>query len=224
MENNIYLNKLIEQFRDASGVTIDVNSKEFMKEFREWLFRMQVLGDEYGRQLDKNNIYFASDKYAEVGKGPKDSIALMYDDMDTTIISPYMEGYKKDNTHRKIINSSFTVTGPLPTLIKEENGKLVDIKLIKPEDIRVFMTHNPYNLGNVTDWKELHNNPENGIIIGMFGYTYDKDYEAKIKYMEGLKNCASLPYFYDSFTVNDRYFSVFSTNMHEKNKIYTKKR
>ena len=225
MNNKEYLNKLIEQFKLTRGITDNVYTVEFMTEFKEWLFLLQLLGDEYGRGLDRNCIYFGNEKYAEVGKGPKDSIAIMYEDMDTTIISPYFNYYLKLNPYRNIINANFKVTGDIPTTVKDvEYGEAIDVEVIKPKDIEVFMTHNPYNLDTLTNWIELHNNPNNGIIVGMFGYTYDKDYSDKIEYMESLRKGTIIPYKYDSYTIGDKYFSMFSTDMYEKGKTYTKKR
>ena len=225
MKNNEYLNKLIEQFKIARGITYNVYTVEFMEEFKEWLFRQELLCDEYGRGLDRNCIYFGSDKCAEVGKGPKDSVAIMYEDMDTTIISPYFNDYLKLNPYRNIINADFKVTGDIPTIMKDDKEEdAIDIEVVKPSNIEVFMTHNPYNLDSLTNWIELHNNPNNGIIVGMFGYTYDKDYNDKINYIESLRKGTVIPYKYDSYTIGDKYFSMFSTDMYEKRRVYTRKK
>ena len=77
---------------------------------------------------------------------------------------------------------------------------------------------------DVKNWIELHNNPKNGIIIGMFGRTYDKDYQEKVKFMESLRQSTNIPYNLESHTIGDKYFYVFNTDICEKEKKYIKKR
>ncbi len=224
MKNDIYLAKLIKQFKTVRGIADNINFEEFKEEFQDWLFHMQIQRDEYARFICKSDIYFDDESYAEIGKGPKDSVAILYEDKDTTIISPYFENYLSYNTYRKFINSSFSVIGSIPNLAEERDGKLVSFDVIYPEDIKVFMTHNPYNINDVKNWIELHNNPKNGIIIGMFGRTYDKDYQEKVKFMESLRQSTNIPYNLESHTIGDKYFYVFNTDICEKEKKYIKKR
>lgn len=48
------------------------------------------------------------------------------------------------------------------------------IKIIDSENIRRFITQNPYKQENIRNWEQLHNQGSN-ISVGVFGSIHDKN-------------------------------------------------
>lgn len=210
MENKIYLNNLLNQFNDATGSNLtDVNSLEFIK----WKNRRLMQGYTYTRLLSYMGVLFDDYSCAEIGKGREDSAFLSY---DTSIISPYIDNplcYEKEG---KIIVSDFEVVCSVPSLVKYRDGKIIDFTVVPVEDIKNFMTQNPYNDDCIKDWWQLHIGDYNGITFGVFGNIYDKDKDKKIKLLNNLKEKMIDCYVECSDYIGDQYFHVVATDMDKK--------
>lgn len=209
MENERYLNNLIEQFKAATGVkTVDTNSKEFMKEFREWLSKRQVMGDGYIALLNYMELYFDTPHCAEIGKGRYDSVVLPY---ETTIITPYSDGIIRVNDG-EVINSDFNVFVGAPLLTSNE----MDFRVIQPHQISTYMTQNPYSSDAIRCWHQLHCNHNNAIILGVYGKTYDKDMETKINQLKKLRAKLFDNYVEDYALGGDNYWYALATDTKAK--------
>lgn len=205
-----YLNKLIEQFKSAKGIKCaDVNSKEFMNDFREWLSSRKSMGNDFAEFVDYMGCHPTVFDLAtvEVGKGIHDTIGL---DCNIGVITPYSEGL--DTMIPDIVTANFEVQNDgFPTIIRKSgNGVLyggVDISRV-----RRFLTHNPYDASCIRNWEHLHNNKEN-ITVGVFGSIYDKDMEQKIRQIEELKNKMTSGFFKEEYDTSreNYYYAVSST-------------
>lgn len=179
-----YLNKLIEQFKSAKGIkSVDVNSKEFINEFREWILSRKSIGNNYADFIEYMGCYptIFNGEAVEIGKGQHDTIAL---DNTIGIITPYSEGL--DVIIPEIVVADFKVQNGLPTMIKNSKNA-VQSEIVDTTRVRRFLTHNPYDESCISNWEQLHNNKEN-ITVGVFGSIYDKDKNTKIRQIEELKD------------------------------------
>ena len=97
-----YLDNLSKQYQDATGArTIDINSKQFLKELHSWTSERQKMGKGYLELLNHIGLYdFSSSYYAEIGKGCMDTIV---GDYSTTIITPFSEVMENRMPGRKIV-------------------------------------------------------------------------------------------------------------------------
>lgn len=213
MNINQYILNLIEQYKKATGTTnIDLESIAFLKDFNAWIARNKVIGDIYLGMLENRGILFDTEKCAEVGKGKDDSIVTPY---YTSIITPYTKGLKK--LEGKIIKSTFNIVDNTP-IIYESKGITLP-KTINPNEINTFMTQNPYIETNLNDWAKLHNNPNyNGIILGVYGSSEDKDKETKIDELRKIRKLLDEPYIEEELINNSHYCYVVATD------VLTKKR
>lgn len=155
-----YIDNLVEQFIKAEGITkYDLDSKEFLREFSEWLKERQMMGKIFTSLLDEMEIKYNSFNTAEVGKTSFDSICKDY---STTIITPYVYGFERRNN---LFETPFYVDMFGNPIIHRHNNI---------EMINTYMTYNPYEAQNVHNWDKMHNEGKN-IIVGIFGSENDKD-------------------------------------------------
>lgn len=205
-----YLNKLIEQFKSAKGIKCaDVNSKEFMNDFREWLSSRKSVGNDFVEFVDYMGCYptVFEGVTVEVGKGIHDTIGL---DCNIGIITPYSEGL--DTMIPDIVTANFEVQNDgLPTIIRN-SGNGVFREFVDTNRVRRFLTHNPYDASCIRNWERLHNNKEN-ITVGVFGSIYDKDIREKIRQIEELKNKMDSGSFKEEYDTSrgNYYYAVSST-------------
>lgn len=217
-----YLNKLIEQFKSATGTKkVDVNSQEFVKEFSEWVKSRKLMGKDYTSFIEYMAVHptVISKESIEIGKGKHDSIAL---DTGIHMITPYSEGIKRTNAG--IITANFFVYDGIPAIIRYNKGGN-QIEAIDPQYVRSFLTHNPYEQSCIRNWEQLHN--IGGIItVGIFGSLHDKDIESKIRQLEMLKDKMNSGYKDDYATIDDSYFYAITSTRKVlvKTKTYTKTR
>ena len=86
--------------------------------------------------------------------------------------------------------------------------------IIQSNDIDTFMFHNPYNSINLNAISSLHDNLEyNGIIYGIYGKTYDKDKDEKLKKLYKLRALLFENYIEEDFNVGDNYCYMLSTDI-----------
>lgn len=178
-----YLNKLIEQFKNATGVkNVDVKSQTFIQEFSEWIKSRQIIGNEYGSFIEYMGVHpEIGDSSVEIGKGKYDSIVL---GTDIPMITPYSDGIKR--TPAGIITADFGVYEGTPMIIKHNKGGN-QLEIVDTQAVRRFLTQNPYEQSCIRNWEQLHNAGDN-ITVGIFGSIYDKDIEQKIRQIESLKS------------------------------------
>ena len=197
---DIYLEKLMKQFTKANGLnSIDMNSLEFLNEFKEWVTRQRVVSRDYKDLL--NYMQIPLSKIAEVGKGEFDSLAL---NNNLLMITPYAEelALEKD----KIINADFMVTVEKPLLIGPDKKEI-----ILDRRINSFMTYNPYEEEDIINW-ELLVGQGYPITTGVYGKIYDQDKTTKIKLLKNLKNKILQEVQEEYVTLEDKYlYVIYST-------------
>jgi len=203
-----YLNKLIEQFKNATGTkNVDVNSQEFVKEFSEWVKSHKIIGEDYISFIEYMDVHptVISEESVEIGKGKHDSIVL---GTEIPMITPYSEGIKRENG--RIITADFRVYNGTPIIIKHNKDEN-QFKAVDTQCVRRFITQNPYEQSCIIDWEQLHNRGEN-ITVGIFGSIYDKDIERKIQQIEALRDGLSDDYFKEDYvTEGDSYYYAVSS-------------
>ena len=196
---DIYLEKLMKQFTKANGLNkIDMNSLEFLNEFKEWVTRQRVVSRDYKDLLNYMQIPLA--KIAEVGKGEFDSLAL---NNNLLMITPYAEELALEND--KIINADFMVTVEKPLLIGPDKKEI-----ILDRRINSFMTYNPYEEEDIINW-ELLVGQGYPITTGVYGKIYDQDKTTKIKLLKNLKNKILQEVQEEYVTLEDKYLYVISS-------------
>lgn len=202
------LDILIEQYQKATGIKyVETCSGSFLKEFLEWVEQRQKIGENYIRLLNSMNVNYDDTKCAEIGKTEYDSVVMSY---HTTIISPYIISNKPEHLG-KLILGDFTIVDANPTLLKILNGRIVK-RAIEAYQIKTFMTQNPTSDSEIKDWKYLHNCGDNNIIIGMYGNTYDKDLEDKLKRIKNFAETLTKADYKEDFdSVGDTYFYALAS-------------
>ena len=171
--NGIYLRHLIDQYMDATGIKcLPTNNERLKKEITEWLKERDSLTDTYKMLLDCMDIEYNHPMTAEVGKGFQDTIVY---NNNTTIITPYPNNLER-NIKNKIINASLQISC--------QNANLPPTPLPKIDHL---MTENPYTRTDINNWEYIFNDSNIYATIGVFGRTYDKDKDKKIKMLKEFK-------------------------------------
>ena len=207
MKTNEYLNNLINQFKAATGTKyVDINSQEFISEFSEWIKSRRIIGAEYFFFIQNMGVEpDIFDGGYEIGKGAHDSIVL---GTSTPLITPYSDGII--SPENKIIKAKFGMFYNIPVLYGNDCDD-VELRVREINNIRRVITQNPYDQKCIRDWEIFHNGGEN-ITVGVFGNTYDKDIESKIRQIEMLKEKMDEGYEEDFTTDRDMYYYAISSN------------
>lgn len=196
---NTYIRLLFEQFKQAEGIkSFNEETKLFMIDIICWIKEREKIGQEYLYLLNELDIPFEYRDCAEIGKTYLDSAVKNF---GTTIITPYINGFEKD----RVIEGQFEVFESKPTIIipKEQERKI-----ISSQAIRNFITHNPYSEESIATWHHLHNSRNGNIAVTVFGKTYDKDIDSKIKMLKSLKDKLEYPSQEVYETIQDNYFYI----------------
>lgn len=208
MEKN-YINKLIEQFKSATGTkNIDVTSEVFISEFSEWIKKRMAISKGYVNFVDYMGVY-PSIGYStyEIGKGKYDSIAK---EAGICMITPYFEDVPSIDVP-SIIKADFEFCLDTPIIVRKDNGKYLS-EVLDTKFIDRFITQNPYNQYCIRNWEQLHNVGEN-ITVGVYGNTFDKDMESKFKQIEMLRDGFVDGCFKEEHGIDgDSYYYVVSSN------------
>ena len=216
----MYFNYLLDQYRKATGCVIDVNSKDFLNDFKNWLSDMQKKGKTYISFLEDLGLKVDSYFIAEVGKGKSDTIVR---DLETTIITPYPEGIDRDGfNYSRLIMANFKIYDGIPTLLMRDGHGNKILDTLSPSMFNCFMTQNPYSPKHMMYWDEIHNRGEKEIIMGMFGSIYDKDADDKVKELKEFKDKLVGSYNEDYMVENDTYCYVVASDKVEK-KLFKRK-
>lgn len=201
--NYIYLNNLIEQFKSSTGIRkIDVNSKEFIKDFSNFLNLNKSIGDEY-RKFARELGLISFTSAIEVGKGCLDTITTS----DILMITPYEEGLKNE----KLINGDFKVIESMPIVTKDDESFIVNTRIIDR-----FITQNPYSKTSIKNWESLHNVGAN-ITIGVYGSLSHKDKDKKILELKEFKRKLLTDDYEEEYeTFDNMYFYAIASSRNKK--------
>lgn len=215
-----YLKRLIGQFKNATGTNnIDINSEEFIQEFRIWINERKSMEHRYSSFIEYMGVpSVISECSVEIGKGKFDSIAL-----ETTIpmITPYYEGITAiDN---RIITADFIVYSGTPTILRHYKNRK-QFEVVDTRYFKRFITQNPYEQSCISNWEQLHNRGHN-ITVGIFGSVYDKDIELKLKQIKTLSDKLNDNSYVEEYTTDADlyYYAISSTKKVKiKEKILTR--
>ena len=194
-----YKDLLISQYEKATGIeNLDTSSEMFISELFEWINRRTVIGDKYINFLKSIRSDFISRDTAEVGKGKFDTLTT---NDDIRLITPYLKG-------ENVMRNRFGVFDGIPLLLSD--GVTNSFNPIY--DISTFMTQNPYTIYDIINWHQLYNYGDYDIIVGMYGNTYDRDREEKIKWLKALKEKLEEPCIMKSENIGDTYYCAVLSN------------
>lgn len=210
--NKEYLNKLIEQYKKATGTyNIDLDSPTFIMDFNNWMAINNGIGSiTYMHLLEDLGLYINQKSCAEIGKGYRDSLVS---ETERTIITPYPENLQNRFTGQTI-NSNFNIQYGVPMIYQQDELNIP--KIIKPTEVDTFMTFNPY-LGIDNSWAQIHYNPKyKGIILGVFGKKEDKDKDTKIKELIMLRSLLEDDYIYEDCSLGDSYCHILATDTYKR--------
>ena len=147
------------------------------KDFIRWIFERKEIGNEYVDFLENLNLSIKTPQTAEIGKSMFDTIVSSF---DTTVITPhdYFE------TGKRVLKYDFFPNRE-PRLIKYNDEKMDIIPV--PEDIKQFITQNPYDEFDLIGYEDLFNGNYD-VIVGMYGHIHDNDKERKLRMLRDLKD------------------------------------
>lgn len=153
--DKIYLLKLLNQFHEADGITIngeiDNCFLEWLKDYQKVLLHFKDYYEFLGLSIDGWESY-------ELGKGKLDSIILDKSHSISLYSTPKSELFILDNNPLKISREG--------------------IEQIEGSDL--FYTYNPYTIQDIENIKKLSQIGEL-ISISVCGKNFDKDKQTKIK-------------------------------------------
>ena len=205
----MYLNYLIDQFKQATGIKhIDINSETFINEFSKWLLYRQKIVDKYAQyvsSLEKSPLMVFGG--VEFGKTKYDTVS---EKLDLSVITRHTKGL--EHTDKLIMAADLVTRNGQPILLTpyKEKKSLSD-------RIGVYCTHNPYFDTDITTWPLLHNMGKN-IVFGMCGSIYDRDCETKLKLLETIKAGMQQDYTFDYIVDGDNYYYALQTEASAKSR------
>ena len=178
-EKEIY--NLLNQFKTTMGIkTIDIHSKAFQNDFKEWLRLRQMQGYRYMDFLYELNNSVIERTTAEVGKSRFDTVVVPF---DTTIISPY--DYKSFPARERIIPA--TLLAFSEPLLYFPDSKKAKLECFSTRSIDTIMTQNPYSRESISGYENLHNSGNIDIAVGAFGSIYDKNIKENLEMLKSLR-------------------------------------
>ena len=190
-----YLNNLLEQFRLATNSKIDINSKEFLKAFANWIRERQIIGEGYTESLR-----FQDSDCAEVGKGSYDTVVRPF---NTTIITPNAVSFEMDRVKNRVVNGNIEVLDSSVVLVR--NNKPI---YLVSDIISTYMSQNPYSVSEFLNLINVSNSVGSNIILGVYGSIYDKDKSAKVDELRDLSKRLNYAFISNYETSNDTYYYV----------------
>ena len=194
--NGVYLRHIIDSYQRTTGNRCLPQNKEFLEtELHNWIKERQKLIENYTLLLEVMDIDYNNRMTAETEKGIHDTIVY---DKDTTIITPYTNGFQT-NIKNKIIKANIQISNqnanippsPIPT-------------------IDHLITQNPYEEVNINNWEYIFNDSDIYATIGVFGYIYDKDREYKITMLKKFKERLKDNYKEEHYRIEDEYGYVIT--------------
>ena len=195
-----YLNNLLEQFRLATNSKIDINSKEFLKDFANWLKERQVIGEGYTEFLDYMALRFQDSDCAEIGKGDYDTVVKPY---NTRIITPNAVSFEMDRVKNRVVPGNIEVLDRSVVLVR--NNKPI---YLLSDVISTYMSQNPYSVSEFLNLIDVSNSVGSNIILGVYGSIHDKDKSAKVDELRDLSKRLNYGFISNYETSNDTYYYV----------------
>ena len=225
LNSKIYIKHLTEQYLAATGISMKYyplpTDKSFIEDLTKFLKEREKIGEKYLKEIIKVTDERISKGYrVEVNKGALDSILL------------------KEAAKSKFREGTCIPVTPYPTLINEPPKKLIitnagacffknlkTSKIIPNKGIiETFITQNPYNSEFLKDWEKIPQTGEGNIVVGMYGKTYDKNYEEKLAMLREFKAKLSGNMVHEYLTNGDNYFALVATDSPlAKEKVMIKK-
>ena len=198
--NDIYYLELLRQYKKSNGIKSD--DIRYI-DFEQWLSEYRLLTDDYA-YFEETFGYKLGDKtLAEVGKGYMDTISSG----SMIVISPYADTL--------LLNKARLV---------RKNDKLLVLlgnKLIEPNCIDTFITHNPYREALVDEWDRIHTDGFN-VGVGIYGHLNDKDRKEKINMLSSFyeklnfESVSSSIVNFEYDTDRDKFFGIVTAKMRQK--------
>ena len=217
-----YFELLIEQFKEAKGITkeVDTKSTSFISEFSGWINYINSISSNYRELLEYMKLYnYVDSDTVEIGKGKFDSIVKSY---PTTIATPYSNGLKT-MPNKSVITADFRVNDSKPVFVTANENGIKNFMPFVSNLYSTFMTQNPYKSVNIKNWEDLHNSNNYKIIVGMFGNRNDKDKTKKLNTLKSLRDKLQTGYKEEYAVINDSYCYVIASNrLSKKVKEYVK--
>lgn len=197
--NKEYMKNLVMQYVNSTGTkNIDINSENFIQEFKSWLSLIIKLSDGYIELLKFLNVDYNSLTMAEVGKGKYDSIVL--NNGSTIMITPYI----KEKINNPLVSHQFVSLKGRPFIICKDKPKIIKIGNI--------MTQNPYSEASIHDFNLLHDMNECDITVGVYGENTDKDKEQKLKMLKNFSEKLVRESRMDGYEFNGNYFYAVTSS------------
>ena len=195
--------ELFKQYCAARGIDkIQCSFEDFERDFSSWLSEQKETGSEYLSIIKRFNLFSANDKCAEVNKSMEDSITLPF---RTKLITPYIDNTSVNESDRVIdFNLYINKTHVVPVITSDT----VNMMVVPREQVKTYMTQNPYNFDMIDGWDILHNSGRSDIIVGVYGNTNDKDRQQKIDSLVQFKRKLNGLYREFNYVINDKYFYV----------------
>lgn len=196
-----YTNELVKQFLMAKGIkNADFTSQDFKAELNKYITVREEIQYHYLDLFDDMEInVYHNPKVAEVGKGKKDTVTAYG---DSVILSPYADEVECKGIKVKT---------------KIDASELLTYANLY--ELTTFITQNPYNENDVNELLKLANRYNYNIIIGVYGFTSDKDKDSKIKSLREFANKSYYAPFEDGYEDSDYgyYCHAFSVeNYHNR--------
>ncbi len=201
MENS-YM-ELFKQFCAARGIDkIECSFEDFEREFSGWLSEQKEIGNEYLSIIKNFNLFSGNSKCAEVNKGIEDSITLPF---NTKLITPYIDDTSINESDRVIDGNLYINKIHIVPVLTSDTVKMM---VIPREQIKTYMTQNPYSFNMLDGWDALHNSGRSDILVGVYGNVNDSDREKKIENLLQFKRRLNGLYREINYVINDKYFYV----------------
>lgn len=202
------LDNLINQFIQAEAIKHpDINSKEFLQDFSNYLKQMQHHAKVYTKFLSSLGFDFKEENTVEVGKGKDDTVVIPY---NTNIITTDPEYRFLDVDQKRIIAGKMIVCSKFAFLYNGQNITRL------PHYMRNIMTQNPYNEKEIDGFDDLHNYNNANIIVGMYGSIHDGDIKHKVSMLKNLKHRLNANIIEDYGLNDETYFYVVGSSLKEE--------
>ena len=216
MENKDNLKHVLIQFANATGIkglTINnvIHNSEIKSSLLRFIMDKKMASNRFIDFIYDMNADVLERTTAEVGKRECDSVTVPF---DTTIISPYE--YKEVEDKERIIPARLVVWDEKP-VIYFKTSTLRSMYILPEKRIETLMTSNPDTLTEIANWDGLHNSGNFNIMVGIYGYLYDKDKETKLQILKTIKEkLLDNDYIFDYNTINDIYLAAITSDREKK--------
>ena len=208
MDFDYYTAVLYKQFCKVKGINCNIEQiilgeiePSLYDEFILWI-RSPLLYDYY--EFLKSLNYHNMNQAIEVNKGRYDSLSA-FEQMET--VSPFNYTMDRPNSRIRIVDG----------IVFIDYGNILFI----PEEKKVFVTHNPYDL-SVLRWPMIKRKEEHDISIGFYGFKSDANYENVGKLAKRIISNMDGDCHFDYEFDRDKYFISINSQNKRLTKLKTK--